>query len=370
MYKRIILSKNLSTKEKIKRVLTYYFRLRGARIVWNTYWAKVNRITPAYRQAAEPEIEKAHIRYWKPFRRKVNPASLRVGRNISGHVDPKCIPEEVFMTDIEPTLNATPSAVYLSFKSFYNHWFLGDIFPRDYLHNIDGEWLDHDLNPITSEQVKSIAGTLSYPVVLKPNRDSYGGSNIYFPKSSAELMELLNGKKNFLVQEKLTQHSFFNQYNAHGINSVRVNLYRSVVDNQLHIVNLAFRMGVGGSLDNLTSGGIGVMIRKDGRMDGFALDGKGRKVLKHPDTGITFDKQIPDFENLRRTCLQVAAKILYARIICLDLCYDSEGRWRMIEVNINGTTLMFAQFHGVSFFDQYTDEVRDYCIKNHWILKP
>ncbi|TFH23082.1 MAG: hypothetical protein E4H10_12685 [Bacteroidia bacterium] len=369
MYKRIILSKGLSTKEKIKRLLAYYFRLRGARIVWNKYWAKINKISPAFKQTAEPEIEKAHIRYWKPFRRKVNPASLRVGKNISGHASPKCIPEEVFMSDIEPTLNRTSSVEYLSYKSFYNHWFPGDMFPKDYLHNIDGEWLDHDLNSISMDQVKSIAETLIYPVVLKPNRDSYGGSNISFPKSSNELIELLEGKKNFLVQEKLTQHSFYNQFNSHGINSVRVNIYRSVADNQLHIVNLAMRMGVGGSLDNLTSGGIGVMIRKDGMMDGYALDGQGRKFLTHPDTGITFDKQIPDFENLKSISLQVAGKILYARIICLDLCYDSEGRWRMIEVNINGTTLMFAQFHGVPFFDEYTDEVREYCLRNHWTLK-
>jgi len=369
MYKRIILSKGLSTKEKIKSVLAYYFRLRGARILWNEEWARIFKIHPEYKQAAEPRVEKEHILYWKAFRRKVKPGSMRVGKNISGIANPKIIPEEVFMSDIEPTLNRTSSVVYLSFKSFYNHWFPGDIFPRDYLHNIDGDWLDHDLNSITMDQVKSIAGALKYPVVLKPNRDSFGGDHVYFPKSGDELIELLGGKTNFLVQEKLTQHSFFKQYNSHGINSVRVNIYRSVVDNRLHIVNLAFRMGVGGSLDNLTSGGIGVMIRKDGIMDGYALDAKGGKFLTHPDTGITFDKQIPDFENLKSISLQVAGKILYARIICLDLCYDSNGKWRMIEVNINGTTLMFAQDHGVPFFDQYTDEVRDYCIENHWTLK-
>jgi len=370
MYRNIIYDKKLSKKEKIKNLMTYYFRLRGARIVWNTYWPTVYKANPAYQQAAETEIEKAHIQYWKPFRRKVCLASLRIGKNISGNADPKIIPEEVFMTDIEPTLNRTKCVHFLSFKSTYNHWFPEDPFPKDYLHNIDGQWLDQDLKPISMNQVKSIAGTLNYPVVLKPNRDSYGGSNISFPESSDDLIEQLDGKKNFLVEEMLTQHSYFTQFNTHGINSVRVNIYRSVVDNQLHVVNLAFRMGVGGSLDNLTSGGIGVMIRKDGMMDGYALDGKGRKFLKHPDTGLTFDKEIPDFENLKRVALRVASKILYARIICLDLCYDSQGNWKMIEVNLNGTTLMFAQFHGVSFFDQYTDEVRDYCIKNHWLLNP
>jgi hypothetical protein len=125
-------------------------------------------------------------------------------------------------------------------------------------------------------------------------------------------------------------------------------------------------MGVGGSLDNLTSGGISVLIRKDGIMDGYAQDNYSEKLYKHPDTGLRFDQKIPDFEQMKSVALQVASKIFYARVICLDLCYDAEGRWRMIEVNLNGTTLMFAQNHGVPFFDEYSDEVRDYVIENHW----
>ena len=369
MYSKFISSKTLGVKDKIKNMIAYFLRRRGARILWNEEWALIHKNTPAYNRAADKQIEKEHIRYWKAFRRKVNPSTLRMSLNISETANPKCIPEEVFMSDIEPTLNGTDSVVYISNKSLANNWFGGDVFPDDYIHNIDGDWLDHNLNSISFDQVRDIAKTLTYPVVVKPNRDSYGGSNVFFPKSSDELVELLQGRTNYLVQEKLTQHPYFNGYNPHGINSLRVNIYRSVKDNQLHIFNVAFRMGVGGSLDNLTSGGIGVMVRPDGRMDGYALDAKGKKHFEHPDTGCTFDQQIPDYENLKAVSLQVASKVLYARIICLDMCYDAEGKWRMIEVNINGTTLMFAQYHGVPFFDQFTDEVRDYCTTNHWTLK-
>lgn len=369
MYQKIISSKELSVKEKIKRVMAYFLLRRGSTIVWNRYYGKVFRITPAYKPPADPEVEKAHVQYWKPFRRKANLATLRVGNNVSGRCDPRFVPEEVMETDIEPTLNATPAVEYLTYKSNYNHWFPEGLFPMDYLHNIDGEWYDHDLHSVSMDQFRAIAGKLDYPVVLKPNRDSHGGKNVFFPKSSEELMEMIAGKKNVLIQEKIIQHPFFNQFNPHGINSVRVNLYRSVVDNRLHVVNVAMRMGVGGSLDNLTSGGIGVMIRPDGVMDGYALTGKGIRILEHPDTGLTFDKQIPDFEALKKMAVRIASKIFYARIICLDTCYDSEGQWRMIEVNLNGTTLMFAQFHGDPFFGEFTDEVREYCLKNHWALK-
>ena len=369
MYKKIASSSKLSKKDKIKNILAYFMRRRGARILWNKEWARVHKLTPAYKTPAEAHIEKEHVEYWKAFRRKVNPNSMRMGLNIAGKADPRIIPEEVFMSDIEPTLNNTDASVYLSFKSIYNNWFGDTIFPEDYLHNIDGGWLDPQLNSISFEQVKKLAEGLKYPVVMKPNRDSFGGSDVFFPSDAAELLNLMEGRSDFVVQEKLSQHPFFTEYNPHGINSMRVNIYRSVRDQQLHVINMAFRMGVGGSLDNLTSGGIGVMVRKDGIMDGFALNGKGQKYPKHPDTGLSFDKAIPDFEDLKSTALQVAAKVLYTRVICLDMCYDAEGKWRMIEVNLSGTTLMFAHYHGVPFFDQYTDEVREYCIKHHWTLK-
>lgn len=369
MYKRIIFSKTLPVKSRLKNLIAYFLRRRGARILWNEAWGELHKATPAYGRPADKAMEREHQAYWKAFRRKTNPFSLRIGFHISGKADPRCLPEEILMTDIEPTLNGTEPAVFLSNKSMYNHWFGGGIFPEDYLHNIDGDWMDRDFNSVSFEQVASIARGLDYPVVLKPNRDTFGGAEVFFPKSSEELIPLLQGRTNVVVQEKLTQHPFYEKYNPHGINSVRVNIYRSVTDNRLHAINIAMRAGRGGSLDNLTSGGIGVMVRPDGMMDGYALDGKGRKYFHHPDTGHGFDVRIPAYEELVKVSLELARKVLYTRIICLDMCYDDQGRWRAVELNINGTTLMFAQFHGVPFFNQFTDEVRDYCIKHHWALK-
>jgi len=66
--------------------------------------------------------------------------------------------------------------------------------------------------------------------------------------------------------------------------------------------------------------------------------------------------------------LKIAQKIFYARLISLDCCFDSDDNWRMIEVNLFSGSICFAQEHGALFFDEYTDEVRDYCLKNHWTL--
>ena len=368
MVKKIILNRKIPIKERIKRLVAYSLSRRGARILWKRQFRTVFELNPMHRQPAEKSIEKAHKVYWKPFRSHINMSTLRNAYGISGIADPKFIPEEIYESDIEPTLNSTRLVDYLSNKSFYNYWFPGKVFPQDFFHNVAGEWLDHDLNAVSFEQIRFIAQNLPYPVVFKPNRDSYGGKDIYFPGDLNELMNLVEKKKNFLIQEKIKQHPFFNQFNHHGINTLRVNIYRSVSDNTLNITSMALRMGVGGSLDNVTAGGIVTRVRKDGFLNGWAIDNYGKKYVKHPDTGVGFNGQIPNLKRLQEMVLKIAGKIFYARLMSFDCCYDSDENWRMIEINLFSGTICFAQEHGALYFDEFTDEVHDYCIKNHWTL--
>ena len=369
MIKNIILNKTISIKEKIKRLIAYSMRKRGARILWNRHFKIVFDRYPNYNKPTEKSVEKAHKLYWKPFRHHINLATLRVSTNISGISDPKIIPEEIFFSDIEPTLTRVPSIEYLGNKSLYNRLFPEKIFPGDFFHNVDGEWLDKDLNSISFSDVKSIAQNLSYPVVYKPNRDSYGGKNVYFPKGYDELINLAENNKDFLVQEKIRQHHYFEQFNPHGLNTLRVNVYRSVSDNKLHVINVAMRMGLGGSLDNVTAGGIAARVNSDGFINGFAVDAFGKKYFRHPDTGVEFNTQIPNFKELNEISLKIAHRLFYSRLIAFDCCYDFDRNWRMIEINLLNASICFAQEHGDRFFGEFTDEVHDYCIKNHWILK-
>lgn len=370
MIKRIIFNPKLPFRERMKNLGVYLRMRRGSRIQWKQRYSKLFKIHPEYKRPDKTDVEIRHRSYWKPFKSKINLSTLRVCKNISGISNSRYMPEEIFKVDIEPTLNDTVSVDYLTYKSFYNHWFLSNIFPFDYFHNVDGEWLNNKLEPISINEVIEISKELIYPVVYKPNKGSYGGRNIYFPQDPDELLCLIKKNKNFVVQEKIQQNHFFNRFNPSGLNTVRVNLYRSVKDNKIHITNLVLRMGQGGSLDNETAGGIVAMIKKDGTLNGFAVDKYGKRYFNHPDTGLEFYGIIPHFEELEKTSLAIAHKLFYARIICLDLCFDVNERWRAIEVNSGkGTTIRFAQYHGALFFDEFTEEVYDYCLKNHWALK-
>ena len=152
MYRRILFDRKFSLKDRFKRLIAFYLLKRSAKIIWNVRFRKVFGLHHDFKIPAEKSVEKTHYIYWKPFQSHLNYSTLRVCKNISGISNPKYIPEEIFKADIEPTLNQTPSIEYLTYKSFYNYWFPGNIFPRDYFHNIEGMWLDHDLNPLRSEE--------------------------------------------------------------------------------------------------------------------------------------------------------------------------------------------------------------------------
>lgn len=356
-------------KQRVKNIMFYLSRVQGAKKSWKTRHKKAFERNREYKEPLQENIEQEHINIWSLFRRSVDLDTLRICSHISGKTDPRIIPEDIFVSDIEPTLNKNPSVNFLSHKSFYNRWFSKGIFPADILHNVAGQYLDADLSEIDFETFKEKCKEIQYPVVFKPNSDSYGGDGIYFIKNSEQLIQHAKDNSKFVVQEHIKQHDFFNRYNTQGLNTFRVYLYRSVTDNKLHIINIAFRMGVGGSLDNETAGGIHTYINENGKMNGYAVDKYASKFTEHPDSGLPFDEVIRDFEGLKEISLKVGSKIFLARIIALDACYDENGRWRVIEINIEGNAIRFSQYGGVPFFGKFTDEVIDYCKNNHWTIE-
>ncbi len=368
-FKNIVKSNHLSSKSKLKNLLYYYSRRSGAIKSWENRHQQVFKINSTYNTPCSDEVELEHQQKWSAFRTKVDLSTLRLCKNISGHADARIIPEDIFVSDIEPTLMSDDSVHFLSHKSFYNRWFSNGIFPRDIFHRINGQYLDSSLNPVSFDEIKKQISDISYPVVLKPNKDSFGGKDVFFINNADTLTKVCGENRDFVVQEQIRQHEFFKKYNPVGLNTIRVYVYKSVKDDRYHVLNMAFRMGKGGSLDNETSGGIHTMINPGGRLNGYAVDKYGTRYEKHPDTGYNFDEVIPAYEELEKLAIKIAQQVYFSRIIGLDACYDQEGKWRAIEVNTKGHTIRFSQYGGQPFFGEFTDEVIEYCTRNHWGLK-
>jgi hypothetical protein len=366
--KQIISSKRLSAKNKFKKLIYYYLRKRGAERSWNRRHNSVLAVNKNYNKPCESEIETKHKQIWSVFRTNPDLTTLRISNNVSGVADPKIIPEDIFVADIEPSLITDKSVDYIGIKSFYNYWFPDDIFPKDLFHRLDGQYLSADLEAISFDEMEKISKRITYPVILKPNKDTYGGMDINVVNSAEELLKLAKERENFVVQEKIQQHDFFKKFNPVGLNTIRVYVYRSVVDNKLHVLSTTLRMGKGGSLDNESAGGIHCLITPSGHLNGYAVDKFCKKYDKHPDTGYLFKGIIPNYDQLKKVALEIAGKVFFSHIIGLDICFDTKNQWRVIEVNTKGHTIRFSQYGGQSFFGEFTDEVIDYCKRNHWVF--
>lgn len=369
IYKNILNSNHLGFREKAKSILFYLSRKRGAKRSWKNRHQRVFEVNKSYKKPCDSKVESDHQKMWSPFRKKVDPSTIRICKNISDNADPRIIPEDIFVSDIEPTLLSDNSVNFLSHKSLYNQWFREGIFPIDFLHCIEGQYYDAKLAPIDINTFKKITRELDYPVVMKPNSNSYGGQNVLFIQNSSQLIKYGIINKNFVVQEQIQQNDFFNNFYTTSLNTIRVYIYKSVRDHSPHIINMALRMGKDGSLDNLSSGGIQTLIRKDGTLNNYAIDKYGVRYEKHPNTDQLFDKKIPDFKQLKNFSIEICNRLIYSRIIGLDVCYDKNGRWRAIEINTQGHSIRFSQYSGEPFFGEFTDEVIKFCIENHWTLR-
>ena len=368
MEKEILLNKQLPLKKRLKNILFYFSRKRGAHSLWENRHQKVLNENLTYDKPIDKTVEFDHKKLWAPFRKDLDLTTLRICCNMSGVQDARMVPEALFVSDIEPTLISDEIAHFFSHKSYYNRIFDDGIFPKDIVHCIGGQYLDDDLRPINFKELTEKVHTIEYPVVMKPNKDSYGGEGVFFVKDPENLIDRCMKSRDFVVQEYIIQDDFFKKYNPDSLNTIRVYVYKSVKDDSYHILNMALRMGKGGSLDNETSGGIHTMINSDGSLNGYAVDKYGTVYSKHPDTGCTFHDQILAYNELIDLAIDIGRQIHFTRLIGLDVCYDNKGNWRVIEINTKAHTIRFAQYGGQPFFGEFTAEIIEYCNKNHWTL--
>lgn len=369
MLKKIIKNKSIILRERLKNSLYYFNRVKGAKKSWDRRHQRIIAENKNYYNPCDPQIESEHQELWSVFRKKPDVTTLRISSNISGTSDARIIPEDIYVADVEPSLIIDKSVDYIGIKSFYNKWFPNGIFPKDLFHRIDGQFFNAELKATCEEDLLKMAKNFKYPVVLKPNKDSYGGNDINIINNYKSLLDSVKNRSNFVVQEKIEQHEFFERLYPQSLNTIKVFLYRSVKDDKLYILSMALRMGKDGSLDNEAAGGINTFIHFDGSLNGYAVDKSGKKYLEHPNSGIKFDSKIPNIEELRSLSLKIGSEVFFTRIFALDACYDRTGKWRIIELNTYGQSIRFSQYGGQPFFGDFTNEVIEFTLNNHWALK-
>lgn len=214
-------------------------------------------------------------------------------------------------------------------------------------------------------------------VCVKPSVDTCSGVGVTlfcrdagrFVSSDGDVMDgkwLLAFGSDFVVQEVLTQHPYLAQFNPSSVNTLRIGVYRSVVDGKCRATGAVIRVGAGGSfLDNAHAGGrfAGIDIAT-GRLQQGTLDQYG--IRQDTWNGIDFSKgdfQIPHWEKILRFAERMAERNIHSRLLAFDICLDSAGNPRLVEANTGGFSWWFFLYTGQDVFGGETAQVIEYCLE-------
>ena len=166
-----------------------------------------------------------------------------------------------------------------------------------------------------------------------------------------------------MLQEAISQHPYLMQFCSSSVNTMRLCMYRSVVDESVVMFAAALRIGHQGSIvDNLHAGGGFVKIDVNSGMLGHVVYNQYGEMSKSLN-GVNFDEnyQIPFWNEIRQYAISIASQIRHMRLLALDVSLDDKNKPRLIEFNVDGFAYWIPMFSGQQVFGDKMEEVIDYC---------
>lgn len=364
-------------KQKIKTILRnllYRFRQIGHERFYHLIMRKngiANKMVPG---------EKEWIKKWSVFGLTAKPTQYRVFSHYMGN-DINIVPEDICHDYIETILNPPRFRDYYADKNVFDILFPAGYFPRTLLRKINGIYHDEGYHPIqmTEKLFSQILETSSIDrIVVKPSVGGNSGRSVrIFYKTDEsftrwrdvgtdDILDLtyLDQKygPNIIIQEAAQQSDYISQFNPTSINTLRLALYRSVSDNECHIVGAIMRIGGKGSVvDNAHAGGYYVGIHPDGTFCHEVCNQYGQRLTEFNGVDFTKDYHYPNWEVVTDFAKSIGHYILHHRLLALDIVIDKNDNPHLIEFNIEGFSSWLFQYTLGGAFGSYTDEIITYC---------
>ena len=325
------------------------------------------------------EGEKEWLKKWQQLDSRVSPFAYRI---FSQYIGPNIniLPLETSVNYIENILNPLEYQAPYCDKNFFDKIFgientLGTIFRR-----MGGVFYTKDYTPIiqfSNEQLKEILSEYN-KIVLKKSIDSNSGKGVWlfekdmngdwFSNQDKLTIELLNSwdLDNFIVQNWWQQSEELAFFNSTSVNTIRICAYRSVKTGEIHISSAILRIGSSGShVDNAHGGGMFVGIDKEGNIKSRPTTFLGAQ--QDTFNGIDFKNnnyKIPNWDNICKFVKEQSKKIIHHHILAYDITLDPSNEPHICEVNVDAFSAWLYQFVSSPTFDEYTDEILNYCIKH------
>ena len=350
-----------SFERKVIFLLEWYAILRKRKLYKHIKWTK--------------EQKREFDNYWKKhYGKKISPRWHKLYEALSGTYRINYIPEIIFTTKIEPTMNDYNYCKVLSDKNLlgilFDNRIKGVRTPKTIIANSNGCFYDAELNVISKKNALEIINDIGFAVV-KPTVDSSSGKNVSIVniqngidvRKNIGTSEIFDAyKSNFVVQEKIFPHKELSTLYPNSINTFRIISY--MIDGVIDIAPLSMRIGgCNSEVDNIHAGGMSIKIDKNGHLAKYAYrlgyGDSSEKLVVHPNTNIEFGTYSISYVGK----LVDAAKALHSflphiGVVSWDLTIDSDGNIVIVEANLKGQSAWFPQMlSGEPLFGENTDKV-------------
>ncbi len=305
------------------------------------------------------------------YGKKIDSRGHKLYETINGVFKHDYFPDFLFATELEPKLNNYIYARLYSDKSLTELLYSKSeklLMPKTYLVNSSGVWYDYKRRPINKDQVNDSLFNLG-EAIIKPTIGGNSGKGIMFCdfingediNKDTSIDYLVNSDyKDFIIQEKMVQHSSFSALYPNSINTIRIITY--IANGKVHHSDLCLRIGTGNSkVDNIHAGGLVIGLSNDGILmeDAYKLGYSDNSVIfkKHPDTNIEFKNyKLEGIKDIIDAAMELHGLTPHIGIVSWDFMVDKGGHSVLIEANYMGQSVWFPQIvHGKPIFGENTE---------------
>ena len=367
----------MTIPERVNHLITPFLKRRIAR-KFNAKLIPFKQSRPELFKPVDKSVVEKFCKLWGRLGLPVTEDWLRFYSNLSGIIDYRYLPEDLYITRVERVLNnCNRAGGEAEDKNQYSKFIQPEHQPRFVLRYIRGLFFDEEYKFVSDAQAKDILSKNVGDLIGKIAIESGGGHGIkglafnvdgYYDKAGMKMTTewIRKNTESYVIQERVEQCDFSAQFNRPSANTCRIVTFRRPWNGVTSVIKAGMRFGASKDVfDNMSSGGCGICICADGCLGQIArndLDPGLLEFTEHPTSHVTFAGQKhPYYEKMCEVACSYAERIPNFNLISWDFIADKNGGIKILEINETTQSTDWLQYDFGPFFGEETEELVDWC---------
>lgn len=288
------------------------------------------------REDCDRQYAEKVLPYWRKFGCRPEKFWFELNCSREHNMDPRFIPSDLYYNELLPYINNLPFRYALQDKCLLDLRYSDVRQAATVCRRMAGVFYGPDMEQIDSGEAVRLCLARESDLFIKPSIYTSAGVGIqmFTPRECTEddVKELFaDTGKNFIVQEKIRQHSEMAKLNSDSVSTIRVTSL--FIDSEVYIPNIMIRVCPPGASHVAVDGGYSVAVKEDGHLYPRAYRDKGAWV-SGAEEGLYDDSiVVPGLEKIRDTVKRLHPLVPYLKWIGWDFSVDEDGEPVMIEFN-------------------------------------